>query len=151
MRKDTCAILLMILLIVFVSIIGGMAYSEPAIGSEQKTLPIYVILKEPILIDLEICQNGNCTNVGKTGMIYKIHVSQLVYRTINHNVIRIVPYDPRIRQKIGHIVEIPVVNIRCISYGENEIKGHMHDSSQPGWIRIIEYDGSSSTRPHFLS
>ena len=86
-------------------------------------IPIYVILKEPILVDLEVCKDGHCDPKGDVGMIYKIRAGTT--NITNHGMVNIIPYHKEARELLGDHLRIPMYNIRCIVTGDNKIKGHM--------------------------
>jgi hypothetical protein len=134
--------ILLIVFVVVVSIICGTAYIEAAekeaskyqctletyptalpVDTEAVEIPIYVVLKEPILVNLETCQNGNCTNVGETGMIYKIRAGTT--DITDRGMVNIIPYHKEARELLGNHLRIPMINIKCIVTGENKIKGSM--------------------------
>jgi hypothetical protein len=139
-KRDICAILL----IVFVAVafmIGGSAYIEAAMtdleksgvfaemGAEQRAdqreIPIYIVLKEPILVNIEVenCDHGVCHKEKDTGMIYKIRAGTT--DITDHGMVNIIPYHKKARDLLGNHLRIPIVNIRCIVTGENKIQGHL--------------------------
>ena len=121
-KRDIFAISFMILVTAF--ILGGSAYIEAAmtegvmedvadVRAEQKEIPIYIILKEPILVQLK----------GDTAMVYKIRSG--VIDITNHGMVNVIPYHKVARDLLGDHLRIPMYNIKCIVTGDNKIKGHM--------------------------
>jgi len=83
--------------------------------------PVYVILKEPILVSVESCKDGVCNP--DVAMIYKMRVHNL--EISDSGMVRFGLYHREARLVLGSWLKVPMYNIRCIVTGENKIKGHM--------------------------
>ena len=111
---------------VCLAIIYAYCEAEAATGylsTYGNEVPIYVVLKEPILVEIEVedCDHGACRKEKDTGMVYKIRAGTT--EITNHGMVNIIPYHREARQLLGNRLRIPIVNIKCIITGENKVKG----------------------------
>lgn len=111
-------------LFLWVDFVNHERFVTSAEAAEQET-PVYIILKEPILIEIEVdnCSRGICRKEKDTGMVYKIRAGTT--NITDHGMVNIIPYHKEARELLGDHLRIPIVNIKCIATGDNKIQGHM--------------------------